>query len=52
MIRCKECNETFPDRETAEEHVSSVHAEICDERLQEYIIDSITDACDDLLEED
>lgn len=52
MITCKECEAEFEDRTAAEEHVTTAHADICDQKLEEYIADSQREACEELLEGD
>lgn len=48
MLSCS-CGETFEDSNEAMEHVQTEHAELCDQKLEEYITDSINDAYEELI---
>lgn len=48
MITCT-CGEEFETQESAEEHVTTIHADVCDQKLEEYIADSQRDACEEML---
>jgi len=50
MLHCKECDEEFEATEQAEEHVNTVHADVCDQKLEEYIGDSQRDAYEELID--
>jgi hypothetical protein len=50
MLICQECKEEFDDKDAAIEHVKEVHADKCDEKLQDYVEDSIDDAYDELFD--
>jgi hypothetical protein len=52
MITCKACKEEFKDEDEANQHVIDEHADVCDEKLQEYVDDSRRDAQEELLEYD
>jgi hypothetical protein len=51
MITC-ECGEQFDDHDEAIEHVREKHTDECDNRLQEYVEDSVRDDYEDLMTED
>lgn len=46
MAYCDICEETVNDDED-ETHMSSIHPDVCDEYLQEYVPDSVRDAAAD-----
>lgn len=51
MAWCKQCELKVPDEEK-ENHAQEVHAEFCDQKLEEYIQASVDDAVEELFDQD
>jgi hypothetical protein len=51
MAWCKECGTKVPDDEMTN-HAQEIHSELCDEKLQDYITDSVNDAVEELFDEE
>ena len=52
MTTCKGCGAEFETWEEAEAHVVEAHADVCDQKLEEYVADSQRDAIEELLEDE